>query len=80
MNEGVWCFIICFGVSGQSPPVVADTYCRSYRQTVLTQEELKQVMKLPRSVRDRIQGNDLDYLCRCKGLGIKECQRIKKQS
>jgi hypothetical protein len=72
-EAGVWCFIVCFGSLGQ-PPVPVDTYCQTYQQVVRKREELGEVTKLSRPIRDRIQGNDLDYLCRCKGLRIKECQ------
>jgi hypothetical protein len=75
--DGVWCFVFCFGVTTPLPaPTVLDSYCQSYQRVVLSTAELEQVKKLDRKLRDRIQGNDLDYLCRCKGWS----QDPKKQA
>jgi hypothetical protein len=80
MSEGVWCFIVCFGVLHPTePPVTVDTFCQSYQPVVMTKAELDQVLRLDRKLRDRIQGNDLDYLCRCKGWQDKAC-RVQVQS
>ena len=64
-DVGVWCFVVCFGFYHPQPPVVTDSYCQTYRRVVSTKQELGEIMKLPRSIRDKMQGNDLDYLCRC---------------
>lgn len=77
MIEGVWCFIVCFGVS-QPPQVVApiDNYCQSYRRVVLNKHELADVMKLSRGLRTRLQGNELEYMCRCMGWKNKACRGL----
>lgn len=69
----VWCFIICFSYA---KPVasVTDSFCQSYKQTVLTRDEVAEVMKLSTSIRLRLQGNELEYLCRCKQAKIKACE------
>lgn len=66
MND-LWCFIICFGSTQVTLPPSVDTFCATYQRVVLTKEELDKVKTLPRAMRDRIQGNDLEYLCRCEG-------------
>ena len=71
-----WCIIFCFGMSKPTPPV--QTYCQSYVQTVQKRDELEAILKLPRHLRNRIQGNDLDYLCRCKGFKDAACQKKNK--
>lgn len=74
MNEGIVCFLLCFGsIPAFKAPL--ETYCQSYVQTVQKREELEAILKLPRHLRNRIQGNDLDYLCRCRGLKDAACQR-----
>lgn len=79
-EAGVWCFILCFGSIEAEKPKVVDSYCSSYSQVVRSAEDLGWVKNLPRVVRDRMQGNDLEYLCRCRRLGIKACQnRVKAQ-
>lgn len=77
MNEGIVCFILCFGSMQPNPAL--QTYCQSYVRTVQKKEELEAILTLPRHLRNRIQGNDLDYLCRCKGLKDVACQK-KNQS
>ena len=68
MGEGVYCFILCFGfLSGDAKAAPVDTFCQTYTRVVVNKSELDDVLKLPRKLRDRIQGNDLDYLCRCAG-------------
>ena len=75
MGEGIVCFILCFGSMNITSPV--QTYCQSYVRTVQKRDELEAILKLPRHLRNRIQGNDLHYLCRCKGLKDKACQNNK---
>lgn len=60
----IWCFIICFGMA-KEPPTIVDSYCQTYQRVVRSPRDLDQVLKMDRSVRDLIQGNDLEYLCRC---------------
>lgn len=78
-ETGVWCFIVCFGFMEPAKPKIVDAYCQTYIQVIRTAGEIEHVKGLPRAIRDKIQGNDLEYLCRCKGSGIKACQRVKKQ-
>ena len=75
---GVWCFIICFGATEapSAPPV--DSFCTNYERVVTTPEELALVLKLPRAMRDRMQGNELEYLCRCRGLKDVACTKAKQ--
>lgn len=68
----VTCFVICFGSEDQGPAV--DTFCQTYTQVVTSVSELSEVKKLPRALRDRIQGNDLDYLCRCLKWKDQSCR------
>lgn len=75
--EGIVCFIICFGTSQPAPVTPAtDTYCATYEQIVRSKDDLSVVKGLPKEVRNRIQGNDLDYLCNCKGLGSAACRSV----
>lgn len=71
----IWCFIICFGTN-QAPVqgAVLDTYCSNYVQVVQSAEEAKLVLGLPKAVRSRLQGNELEYHCRCKGLKDEACR------
>jgi len=62
---GVTCFLICFGSIDDTPRAPVSDFCKRYERQVLTWQELEQIRKLPRNLRDRVQGNDLDYLCQC---------------
>lgn len=75
MIEGVWCFIVCFG---WTPPerVPVDSFCKVYERVVLKKEELEVVRKLPRALKDRLQSNELLYLCRCKGWKDQVCKSL----
>lgn len=68
---GVWCFVVCFGNDdfADKPPQVLDTYCQSYHRVVKDSKELEHLTKLPQALRDRIQKNELEFLCRCQGWG-----------
>lgn len=78
MPEGIVCFLLCFGsIGGPTAPV--NSYCQRYERTVRTKAEAIEIMKLPRSMRDRVQGNDLDYLCNCLGWKDAACQRVQKR-
>lgn len=75
MENTIWCFIICFGSATTAPaerPI--DSYCSSYQQVVLSHAELELILRLPRPLRDKIQGNELEYLCRCKGWKDEACR------
>jgi hypothetical protein len=75
MSNGVFCFIVCFGsVADQAATPPPDTFCAVYQRQVLTQDELNAILKLPRHLRDRLQYNDLHYLCRCQGWESTECK------
>lgn len=50
-----------------------DTFCREYRRIVLTRQDLASIRAASRSVRNRIQANDLNYLCRCEGFRSPLC-------
>lgn len=63
-NAGVVCFIFCFGSTPDVKAPISE-YCQVYERQVLTKDELAAVRKLPKALQKRIQGNDLDYLCRC---------------
>lgn len=66
---GVWCFVVCFGSdsSDDQAPMALDTFCQTYQQVVRDTKELSQILRVDRTVRNRIQGNDLEFLCRCQG-------------
>jgi hypothetical protein len=74
MKEGIVCFILCFGIYRGEQPGPVDSFCQTYVQTVTSRAELDAVKRLPRQLRDRIQGNDLDYLCRCLNWKDPTCQ------
>ena len=79
MTEGVWCFIICFGAATSASEAMKgpnDTFCHSYRQVVLSKGEIKEVMKLNKRLRVRLQGNELEYMCRCLGWKDKSCNTL----
>lgn len=75
---GLWCFLLCFGSSEPTKVSAVDSFCTSYRRVVETKEDLDQVLKLSRALRDKIQGNDLEYLCRCKNAQITACEQYRK--
>lgn len=78
-NDGVYCFLFCFGTVQPvtaTPPI--DTFCTVYQRQVLTKDELSAVKALPKTVRTRMQYNDLYYLCKCKGWESKECASIQR--
>lgn len=65
---GVWCFVVCFGAdSPEETSIALDTFCQTYQQVVRDTRELESILKLNRTMRNRIQGNDLEFLCRCQG-------------
>lgn len=76
MND-LWCFIICFGTTQVSLPPSVDTFCATYQQVVISKEDLDKVKLLPREARDRLQGNELEYLCRCKEYKHSLCEGKK---
>lgn len=57
-------------------PAIKD-YCTTYNRVVLTQAERAEIKQLSRTIRTRIQGNDLDYLCRCIGWADPICRGRK---
>ena len=72
--EGIWCLFFCVGVSTSTPPLgQPDAFCAAYEQVVKGKGEVKSIMSLPKAVRDRVQGNELLYHCRCKGLQSDAC-------
>jgi hypothetical protein len=73
----LWCFIICFGTTQVVLPASVDTFCTTYQQVVITKEDLDRAKALPRAMRDRLQGNELEYLCRCKGYKHNMCEEKK---
>jgi hypothetical protein len=74
-DKGVVCFIICFGqIDGTERAAPTSDFCQRYERQVLNKEELAAMMALPRALRDRIQGNELDYLCECLGWKDKVCK------
>jgi hypothetical protein len=48
-------------------------FCRDYRRIILTRSEYESIRNTPRAVRNRIQANDLLYLCRCEGFRSPLC-------
>lgn len=58
-------------------PSIKD-YCQRYERVVLTQKEKEQVQTLVPQLRQRIQGNDLDYLCGCSNFKHPVCEARKK--
>lgn len=81
MAEGIFCFIICFGSSSALGVGAGDTFCQTYQRVVRTQKEADALKAMPPDVRKRIQGNDLDYLCNCRGWEDVACHQkgsIKK--
>jgi hypothetical protein len=71
---GIVCFIICFG-SAQPvtvPPLKGD-FCSTYERIVQGKKDVDAMKALPLELRRRVQGNDLDYLCTCRGWEDKAC-------
>lgn len=77
--DGTFCFLFCFTAPADAairrPSIFTDSYCSTYQQAVRTKEDVAAVKALPRDVQRRIQGNDLDYLCNCKGWKDASCQQ-----
>lgn len=48
-------------------------FCAEYRRIVLTRSDLASIRGASRTVRNRIQVNDLNYLCRCEGFRSPLC-------
>lgn len=76
-NVAVVCFIVCFGSTeddGVRTPPISD-FCQRYERQVLTREEVAAIKTLPKSLRYRVQGNDLDYACQCLKWKSARCQK-----
>ena len=69
---GIVCLVVCFGTV-DTPNVGTSDFCQRYERQVITKEDAEAVKKLPRRIRDRIQGNELDYLCQCLKWTNKAC-------
>ena len=76
----IWCFIVCFGSSQVALPPSVDSFCATYQQVVTSKEDLEKVKLLPRATRDRLQSNELEYLCRCKEYKHALCEAKKGAS
>ena len=78
MSNGIYCFIFCFGISDPVPEsIVIDSYCQRYERQVVTAMDAEAVKKLPPPLARRIQGNEVDYLCKCLGWKDKSCKAVK---
>ena len=71
---GVVCFLFCFGSVEDLKQVPVQDFCKRYERQVLTRDEVEHIKKLPRNLRDKIQGNDLDYLCQCRKWDSPRCK------
>lgn len=71
------CILFCFSTSGVGAAPVED-FCERYERQVLSEEEAEQIMQLPRALRDRIQGNELDYLCQCRQWNNPICDSTRQ--
>jgi hypothetical protein len=65
------------GVGSLNVQTISD-YCQRYQRQVLTKDEVAEVKKLSQSLRRRIQGNDVDYLCACVGWKDAICKSAQK--
>lgn len=75
-SGGIVCFIFCFGATDPAPAsVVVDSFCHRYERQVVSQADADAIKKLPPNLARRIQGNEVDYLCRCLGWKDKVCQQ-----
>jgi hypothetical protein len=74
LNISVVCFVVCFGSTDALPvaPPISD-FCTRYERQVLTREDVTALKTLPRRLRDRVQGNDLDYACQCLHWKSRRC-------
>lgn len=77
-SASVTCFFFCFGTVEQPKQIPLSDFCQRYERQVLTQKDLAEIKKLPRELRDRMQGNDLDYLCLCKRWNNPACSSTLK--
>lgn len=77
-SGSVVCFIMCFGSIEQPKPIPLSDFCQRYERQVLSQRDLDEVKKLPRDLKNRLQGNDLDYLCLCKKWDNPACRSTQK--
>lgn len=64
MLEGI-CILFCFSLT-EPPRAPVSDFCERYERQVLTDDDAERLMELPRALRDRIQGNEVDYLCQCR--------------
>jgi hypothetical protein len=67
------CFVVCFGFTDSSDPVPLDDYCQRYERVVITDGDKDAIKKLPLNIQKRIQGNEVDYLCKCLKWEHKVC-------
>lgn len=76
--NGIYCFLFCFGsIQGAKPVPSPDTFCSVYRRQVLNHDDLTAINTLPRPIRNRMQANDLYYMCKCQKWGAPECRKVK---
>lgn len=65
------------GCETVTPPI--SDYCARYERTVLSRTDLEAIRAIPLpELRKRIQGNDLDYLCNCRGWKDRACRAVRK--
>jgi hypothetical protein len=77
LKGGIVCFIFCFGFTGEDEIPTSD-FCQRYERQVITREDVDNLKKLPRHLRDRIQGNEVDYLCQCLKKDLPVCTSTKR--
>jgi hypothetical protein len=51
-------------------------WCQNYRKVILTRGDLVSLRSAARNVRNRIQANDLTYLCLCEGFNHPLCGQV----
>jgi len=78
-GDGIFCFIVCFGMSSPPPSIVVDSFCQRYDRQVLSNADINAIKNLPPALARRIQGNEVDYMCKCLGWNDPICKTGKRK-
>ena len=78
LKSSIVCFVVCFGSSELTTHAPMSDFCERYERQIITEEDVEAIRALPKRLRDRIQGNELDYLCQCQKWKNPACDSIQQ--